>query len=825
MDSPLTPDRWSRVAELYDAAATLPKDQRAAFLSSACGGDTVLRAEVESLIAQEDVASLIDSPVWIPDDLLMQPLALTVGASLGPYVIEGVLGTGGMGEVYRARDTKLGRRVALKVLPDALSDDPERRARFQREAQVLAALNHPHIAAIYGFEDRDARDAIALELVEGSTLAERLASGALPPDEAIAIGQQIVDALDAAHDLGIVHRDLKPSNIKIKPDGTVKVLDFGLARFSSAPDDVRGNAGVAPPTDVVASAAGALLGTAAYMSPEQATGRAADVRSDVWAFGCVFYEMLTGTRPFPGEDVAATLVSIVRAEPDWDALPSATPLPVRRLLERCLQKDRKRRLAAIADARWHFDEASHPAETPSSPARLRWIVASVSAIAALVLAVYIFRGETEVVRPSEPVQFTIDAPQDASFGGPPGAGSGVAAQLAISPDGQKVVFVGAQDGVFKLWLRPLGSVTSTPLAGTEGAAFPFWSSDSRDVAFFAGDTLKKVSLDGASPIVLCDVLGGRGGSWSPDNVILFSSLRAAGIQRVPSAGGDPVAVTAFDSGEDGHRWPYFLPDGRHFLYTATSGPCCPPAQPSVIKVGSLNAHEPTQTLMRVESAAGYASGRLLFAREGTLFAQPFDADRREAIGEAVPIAEHVGWEGSRYVSASMSNSGTLVYSRGGSPGLQQMTWFDRAGAALGAMVPQTYDTLALSPDEQHVAVSMRSTGALNLDIYVFDVASGNPTRLTSHPGADRSPVWSPDGTRIAFERETDGAFSLRQVSLEGSRDELLASDGGRYGAPSWSHDGRFIAFTRSGASGSLDVWLLPLARERRADPILQKTDK
>ena len=821
MALPLPPDRWSRVAELYDAAATLPKDQRNAFLSSACVGDQALIVEIESLIAQEDVASPIDNPVWIPDDLLTQPAALAVGASLGPYVIEGVLGTGGMGEVYRAKDTKLGRRVALKVLPEGLSDNPERRARLQREAQVLAALNHPYIAAIYGFEDRDATYAIALELVEGPTLAERLARGPMTSHEAIPICQQIIDALEAAHDLGIVHRDLKPSNIKIKPDGTVKVLDFGLARFASAPDDISADTGVLSPTDAVVSAAGALLGTAAYMSPEQANGRAADVRSDVWAFGCVFYEMLTGKRPFAGEDVAETFVSVLSTEPDWDAFPSETPLPIRRLLERCLHKDRKRRLAAIADARWHIDEASQPAERPRSPARLAWIAAGASTIAAVALIAYMFRGPTEVVTPNPAVQFTIDAPDDVSFGGLRSPGSGVAAQLAISPDGQQVVFVGTRDGASQLWLRPLGSLTSTPLAGTEGAAFPFWSPDSRVVAFFAGEKLKKVTLEGGSPIVLCDVIAGRGGSWSRDNVIIFASLRTDGLRRVSSAGGAPVAVTSLASGEDAHRWPFFLPDGRHFLFTAISGPCCPPAQPSVVKIASLDASASTQTLIRMESAVGYAAGHVFYGRDGTVFAQPFDVGTHALIGEAVPIAEHVGWEGSRYVSASMSTSGTLVVSEGGAPGLQQMTWYDRAGTVLGTLVNQTYDTLALSPDERRVAVSMRSAGLLNLDIYVFDVTSGNSTRLTSDPGADRSPVWSPDGTRIAFERETDGVFSLRQLSLDGSREELLAKDGGRYIAPSWAPDGRFITFTRTGVSGSADVWLLPLVGDRRPYPIIQ----
>ncbi|MEO5822757.1 MAG: protein kinase [Vicinamibacteraceae bacterium] len=822
MALPLTPDRWSRIADLYDAAAALPKDQRDRFLADACAGDASLLADVASLVAQDQVASPLDRPVSMADELFVLPPALTIGASLGPYVVEGVLGTGGMGEVYLARDTRLGRRVALKVLPEELADDPDRRARFQREAQVLAALNHPHIAALFGFEDRDGTHAIALELVEGPTLAERLARGPMPVSEVIAVGRQIVDALDAAHDLGIVHRDLKPSNIKIKADGTVKVLDFGLARFWRDRDETAADGGMHLGADPVVTSAGALLGTAAYMSPEQAEGGAADARSDVWAFGCVLYEMLTARRACAGETVADTLAAVLRAEPNWEALPAETPRPIRQLLERCLRKDRKRRLAAIADARWHFDEASRPLETRRRPSRLPWLLAAASAIVAVALAATMFRRSNASVLPAQVVEFAIEAPDGVAFGGLPGAGSGVAAQLAISPDGRAVAFVGTHDGASRLWVRDLDSLTSRPLAGTEGATFPFWSPDSRVVAFFAGDKLKKVPVAGGGAVELCDVAAGRGGSWSRDGVILFASLRAAGVQRVPSGGGAPVAVTSLKPGEDGHRWPFFLPDGRHFLYTATSGPCCPPAQTSAIKVASLDRDAATQTLLEVESAAGYASGHLFFGRAGTVFAQPFDVDQLALVGEAVPIAEHVGWEGSRYVSASMSTPGTLAYSEGGTPTLQHITWYDRAGSVLGTLGgPTTYDTLALSPDERHVAVSMRSAGLLNLDIYVFDLATGNASRLTSHPGADTSPVWSPDGTRIAFARETDGRFSLHQVRIDGSGEETLTSDDVRRLPTSWSRDGRFIAFSRPGASGASDVWLLPLFGDRQPYPIVQ----
>ena len=816
-------DRWQRVADIYEAAVDLDGPARAAFLADACADDVTLHQEVESLLAQQEVMSPLDKPVWVADNLLVEPASLAVGASLGPYRIEALLGAGGMGHVYRAKDTKLGRSVALKVLPDPFARDPERRTRFQREAQILAVLNHPHIGAIHGFEDSGTVHALVLELVEGPTLADRLAGGPLSLDEAIAIARQIVDALDAAHDQGIVHRDLKPANVKVRADGTVKVLDFGLARLMQTDGGAAGDAITSPTTvsPVTMTGAGTILGTAAYMSPEQAMGRPADARSDVWAFGCVLFEMLTGRRPFAGDSVAETLAAVLRAEPDWSALPSHTPDAIRRLLQRCLQKDRRRRLAAIADARMDLDDSPSPPERlKASAGRTVGLIAGSAVVALVVVASVVLFRARDVPRSVGALRFTIAPPDGAWFGGPFGGGTGNAAQVAIAPDGQTIAFVAGANGQFQIWLRSLASLTAAPLIGTEGGAFPFWSPDGRAIGFFAADKLKVVQIAGGPPVVLSDVTLGRGGTWNRDNVILFAGA-VGGVRRVSSAGGTPTDVTTPTAG-GAHRWPHFLPDGRHFFYTAVTGACCPAPQPGVIRLGSLDSNEAPVTLLQAESLALYASGHLFFARDDTLMAQPFNAETRTLNGEAVRFADHVSWEGSRYVSASASETGTLVYGQGSVPTMLQMTWFDRSGSIVSRLGdPGYYDSVSLSPDQQTVAVSLPS------GIWLFDVATGSRSQLTRNPRRDTSAVWSPDGKSLAIEAQRNGRVSLRRLSIDGSVDEALIDDGpnrssapgsiGGYLTPtSWSNDGRFIAFARRGASGSPDVWALPLFGDRKA---------
>ncbi len=751
-----------------------------------------------------------------------------------------------MGEVYRARDAKLNRDVAIKVLLASVASDPDRLARFSREAQVLASLNHPNIAHIHGLEETGGVTALILELVEGDDLSQRIARGAIPMDEALPIARQIAEALEAAHELGIIHRDLKPANIKVRPDGTVKVLDFGLDKAIDPSAVSSATAMNSPTLSMHATQAGLILGTAAYMSPEQAAGKAVDKRSDLWAFGVVLMEMLTGRLVFQGETVSHVLAAVLKDEPDWTALPEHTPDPIRRLLRRCLEKDRRRRLADAADARLEIDEAlavtgeagnvNSPAPHPAWQRALPWALAGVLALGLVtsIAAIIALRRGGEMTPASGPVEFAISPKENTSFGGPSGGGTGTATQVAVSPDGREIVFVAGAQSAFQIWLRSVASQTLRPIPGTEGGTFPFWSPDSRSIGFFAAGKLKRVQISGGPATVLCDALFGSGGSWNRANVILFATGRksntpgsATGLMRVSAAGGVPTVVTTTDPVmvDARHRWPHFLPDGRHFIYTEISGSGGPLSKPSVVKIGSLDQAAEAVTLLQAESSVSYASGHLLFARDDTLMAQPFDPDARHITGEAFPLAQRVSKEGSRYAGASASQNGTLVYALDGSGSPRPLTWFDRAGRALASVGEASpFLNLALSPDEKRVAVTLASSSAENHQIWIIDIARNIRTRLPS-PGADQSPVWSPDGSRVAFASLRSGKTIMRQRLANGTAgDESLYEGSSRGGmAPSsWSADGRFIAYTVSGAfPRTYDVWVLPLFGDRKPVPLLQ----
>jgi Tol biopolymer transport system component len=773
-------------------------------------------------------------------------LPFTPGTRIGVYEVIAHIGEGGMGQVYRARDTRLNRDVALKVLPDAFAADAERLARFTREAQTLAALNHPAIAHIHGLEESDHVRALVMEFVDGEDLSQRIARGPIPLDEALPIAKQIAEALEAAHERGIIHRDLKPANIKVRPDGAVKVLDFGLAKaLAPAPSGSTVMPMSLSPTitsPALVTGAGVLLGTAAYMAPEQAKGREADKRSDIWAFGCVLYEMLSGHRPFDGEDMTEVLGAVVRLEPNWEALPSHVPLPIRTLLQRCLVKDPRKRIADIAAARFVLDHQADVATTLTVPVRsnrIAWLVAALASIAALAAVIVAVRNSSDTAEAPEVVQFTITPPENMLFGGPAAGGTGSSAQLAVSPDGRHIVFVAGARSVFQIWLRPVASAEARPIQGTEGAAFPFWSPDSRFIAFFADDKLKRVAIDGGPPIVLADAPAGRGGSWSRDNVIVFDRAVGSGLFRVPGGGGTPTVVTMLADGEDGHRWPHFLPDGRHFFYTAVTGACCPAARPGNIKIGSLDRAEPVMTLLQADSAATYISGHVLFVRDQTLMAQGFDPEARQTIGDAVPMMERVTTEGSRYVSASVSQSGTLVYAGGGSPTPYRLMWFDRAGDARGSLGEGALDASpALSPDERQVALALRTGSPGNLDIWTIDIARNLRNRVTSDPLSERSPVWSPDSTRIVFgggarrvdEPEKAALFQIR-ANETATKEILFQADNlpSRPCGPlqcgltptDWSRDGRFVLYTFGGSfPATQDIWALPLSGERETFPVV-----
>jgi Tol biopolymer transport system component len=832
-------DRWRRVEQICQDALDRPRAERAAFLDTACGPDVRVRGEVDALLAQEEAGEpFLESPIGAVAAGAMEPRpARLSGQRIGVFDVDVLLGAGGMGEVYRARDTRLDRDVAIKILPAAVASDAERVARFRREAKTLAALNHPHIATIYGLEESAGVTILVMELVEGDDLSLRIARGAMPMDEALPIATQIAEALAAAHEHGIVHRDLKPANIKVRHDGVVKVLDFGLAKAMETAGAQSPLSAAPTITTPAMTAAGVILGTAAYMAPEQARGRPVDKRADVWAFGAVLFEMLTGRRAFDGEDVAQMLGAVLRLEPDWGTIPHDVPPPVRTLLQQCLVKEPRERVADIAAALFvlrHQTSGTAPAAPPTASNRRPWRLAAVTIGAALAMATIAFWA-SDYGRPApEPLEFTIAPPEGTTFGGRPAGGTGTGTQLAVSPDGRYVVFVARAKSELQLWLRSVASADARPLQGTDGSTFPFWSPDSRFIAFFAGGALKKVSVAGGPPVTLAEAPIGLGGSWSRDDEIVYHRVTGSGLVRIPSAGGVPTPVTTIAEGEDGHRWPHFLPDGRHFFYTAITGACCPPAKPGVVKIGSLDGGDPV-ALLQADSAAAYASGHVLFARGQTLMAQPFDPTTRKTTGDAFPLRERIGTEGSRYTSASASNNGTLAYAPNSAPTLQVLTWFDRTGRSLGTLGDGAIDAApALSPDERHVALALQTGNPINLDIWLIDVHRNLRSRLTSDLRPEGSPVWAPDGTRIAFGSGPGMPEKalLLQTSVSGNAASETLFEAGTPARPcglrqcrvtptDWSADGRFLLFTLFGSfPATSDIWALPLFGDRTPLPVV-----
>jgi serine/threonine protein kinase/Tol biopolymer transport system component len=815
----VTPERWRQLSTIYHAATQQTAADREGYLAEACGGDPELRHEVESLLAHDGHESFLSARTALP-----------IGTCVGSYEVVAQIGEGGMGVVYRARDTKLHRDVALKLLSDAFASDPDRLARFRREAQVLASLNHPNIAHVYGLEQAEGIQALVMELVEGEDLSERIAQGPVPLDEALPIAKQIAEALEAAHDQGVIHRDLKPANIKLRRDGMVKVLDFGLAKALEPMSAASVDAATALPTitsPALMTGVGLLIGTAAYMSPEQAKGRAADKRSDIWAFGCVFYELLTGRRPFDGEDVVDVLGAVARLEPDWDALPATVPTPVRTLLQRCLAKDRRHRVGDISTALFIIDNAENLAPSTLAAATASssrgstytgWLMFAAASVLLIGMTAFVLlRGDHGAPRP-EPMRFEVLPPEGAVFGGVPSGGTGLATQLAVSPDGRRIAFVARTAAQYQLWLRTIDSVDARVVAGTEGAAFPFWSPDGGSVGFFSGGKLKSVSVDGGPPAQLCDAEGGRGATWSRDGVILFNEIDGR-LRRVSAAGGERAVVLSPPTGNSDTRlrWPHFLPDGRHFLYTEIAGGNSNITKAGIVKIGSLDDRE-IATLLEAESSAVYGSGHVLFARNGMLMAQPFDPQTRRLMGDATPLAEHIGNEGSRYTSASVSENGILVFAALPDAGTQQLTWFDRSGRVLGPLGGAAIDQdIALSPDQRRVAAASGTPDGR--DIWVTGIARSDRLRLTLGREEHQSPVWSPDGTYVAFETRRGGKSSLRQqrVDAAGGDDLLVEADVGTMTPTSWSPDGRYIAYTfQRGFPQVTDIRVLPLFGDRKA---------
>jgi Tol biopolymer transport system component len=761
-----------------------------------------------------------------------------------------------MGEVYRARDAKLGRDVAIKVLPPAFAADRERLARFDREARLLAALNHPHIGAIYGVEAIDDQPALILELVEGETLAARLKASRsvkrdgirrhegfkrarLPIAEALAIARQIAEALEAAHEKGIVHRDLKPANITITPAGTVKVLDFGLAKAGAAWAGQTGGAGADPsqsPTFTISDThEGMLLGTAAYMSPEQARGQAVDKRADVWAFGCVLYEMLTGQMAFPGSTVSDHIAAILEREPDWADLPAATPPSIRRLLRRCLEKEPGRRLPDIAVARLEIDDAAgdpggaaEAAATVTPRSRERaW--RNVTAAAVVIALVTIGFAAWSATRPSPmaaPIMFTLPPPEGLRY-------LAIYGSLSLSPDGRTVAFVAmdatrrfadAETSPGALYIRSLGSQEARRLSGTDGAFSPFWSPDGRFVGFIAGGNLKKIAVAGGPPVTLAEHASGRS-AWSAQGVILYNrSDDAPGLYRIPDNGGPPTRVTEVDrSGDEfGHVYPMFLPDGRRFLFLGGNKD----RAKSAIYLASLDSQTRTR-LIDVYSQPDYAPGFLLYQRGGAVMAHPFDEKQARLTGDAVPIAEGVDTDMINGRAAfSASANGALIYRSGPTTGGSgRLTWFDRSGKTLGTVAENGfYRYPRVSPDGRHAVVTF-SQDEVGMDLWQIDLARGVPTRSTFHPGDDFWPsVWSPDSQRVVFSssRTRKGVFDLYQRSATGAATAELLWQSGETKSPSgFSPDGRILLVDRWVSPGSADMWALPMTGDRQPFPLIE----
>jgi Tol biopolymer transport system component len=763
-------------------------------------------------------------------------MPITAGTRLGSYEILGSLGAGGMGEVYRARDTHLKRDVAIKVLPDLFVADPDRAARFAREAQALAALNHPNIAAIYGLEQSDgtmsaSRTALVMELVDGADLSALIARGPIPIDEALPIARQLADALETAHERGIIHRDLKPGNVKVRADGTVKVLDFGLAKaLDSQPGS--DNMLASPTMTARATQAGVVMGTAAYMAPEQAKGKPVDRRADVWAFGCVLFEMLSGTRPFDGDDISSVVASVLRDEPKWSALPADLPPSLSRLLRRSLEKDPKRRLNSLGDARLDLDDAARGAAVEVAAASAagaagaargyttRWSAPWLwalggAAVAAAAMFVVLQRPTTSLEPPATRLSIL------------PPSGKRLypdSAAVALSPDGRMAAFmVGAVSrSESELWVRSLDTMAARRIDAAESAILPFWSPDSTRVAFFSGTKLMVAPIAGGRAESLADAPGGRGGTWSGETIV-YAPDAMGPLYKVSTSGGAPAPATTLDANaqERGHRFPSFLPDGEHFLYAVV------PGKNGHFNIFAGSLRDDSKTLIGTfESAPVYAEpGYLLYTRQGVLMAAPFDTRALKVTGNAVALPDEpasilepaISWTAGHTVS--VANTGALAYYSAASQ-RTVATWYDSAGVPTGTLPlpPAHYDTIAISPDGTR-GVVVKSLSPSESSLWLVDLARGGATPLSSGPGRNDAAVWSPDGTRVVWTSNRDGVenFYIKSVN-DAAPEQLLYSSPTLFKSPvSWSPDGKWIIAIQLDPVTAQNVWRIdPNGREPAA---------
>jgi Tol biopolymer transport system component len=733
-------------------------------------------------------------------------MTLSAGTRFGTYEIVSLLGAGGMGQVYRARDTTLNRDVAIKVLPEVFAADPDRVARFTREAQVLAALNHSGIAQIHGLTS----NALVMELVEGEDLSVVISRGAIALPDALAIARQMAEALEAAHDAGFIHRDLKPANIKIRPDGIVKILDFGLAKALAADGTQSVDTMNSPTLTARATQMGTVLGTAAYMAPEQARGRPVDRRADIWAFGAVLYEMFTGQRAFEGDDVSITLANVLKEDVRWDALPPALPASVHRLLRRCLEKDPKRRLSAIGDARLELDDttaAAAPTTSSRQTSMVPWIVAAIATVAAAWFGWLAFGGP---VAPAAATWTSIPAPIDTFSRG---------LGPAVSPDGRLVAFVAPDtSGQDVLWVRAFTAQSSQPLIGTEGAASPFWSSDGSTIGFFRNQQLQTIPAAGGSTrVIAATTTNPRGGTWGQDGTILFVPAPGLAIHRVSgTAGGDATPLTSFASPDDAlAQYPSFLPDGNHFLFTSVGD------DGSWINVGSL-ADGSTTKLLQAYSRAEYAAGYLLFGSKGGLYAQQFDPATRTLTGERARIVESIGVGAGHTINYSFSSSADgAVLVAGTNPflPLSQLTWFDRTGQRLETLgEPAHLFGFSASPDRTRVVLEKLDPRANSIDPWVTVRDSGftTPLRAASEGALASIPTWSHDSKRVFY---SSGYGLLKSVAATGGTEDAWTV--GSHWTLTSAPDGSVILISQQGGATGNDITAVSLTGDHTPKPYLR----
>ena len=760
-------------------------------------------------------------------------MPLVSGTTLGPYEIVESLGAGGMGEVYRALDTRLDRTVAIKILPPHLSSSVELKARFEREARAVSALNHPFICHLYDIGSQDDTSYLVMEYLGGESLADRLRKGALPLKQTLQIGVQIAEALTAAHRAGILHRDLKPANVMLTAGGA-KLLDFGLAKTS--PTLVgSGVGGLTPSTPTVTIAElsspakaltqqGTVVGTFQYMAPEVLQGTEADVRSDIFSLGCVLYEMATGRRAFEGKSQLSVLTGILEKEPEpISRLQPTTPAALEHVVKTCLEKNPEERFQTAHDVKvqlkWIAEGSTQVGVAPPAQRHpsLGWIVAAAALLIALVSIAYVSLSS----RPNAVVRASILPPPGTSFvtmiptSGPP----------VLSPDGTRLAFTARDDkGKILLYVRMMTSLAAQPLAGTEGASYPFWAPDSRQIGFFIPGKLMKIDANGGPSQTVCEAANGRGGTWGKQGVIVFNPQPLGSLRRVSESGGTPEPASKLDASENDHRWPQFLPDGKHFLFwsRSSSGP-----QDHAVFVGSLGSIQ-AKSILKGTTMAAYASGHLLFMRDTKLLAQPFDVRRLETTGEPVPIAEGITFNNlSGRAVFSASENGRLVYQFSGTPAAWNLVWFTRDGKQVGSIPQQgaPYFEPSLSPDGNRVAVSFASALGTN-GVWIFDLQRGTRTRITFENGIQHDPLWAPDGKTVFYGSFSGGVNHIYAEAADGSGSErtILASGDASEYPTSISPDGRYVVYERRALTGtqtSRDLWVLPLFGDGKPFPIVQ----